>query len=211
MLEAKSQHLQRTVTLQDGGRHVWATTTDSFKLKYLCGGIKIKLKFNLMPKLKFNSFSVQTQGIFCRLQNIYIYIPKCWRAQLLLPTFQNSLNTTRKLTANLTFAYKKQYTAPRREYTVSELIFSSSNCCHSPKQVNEPRTPMIYPSVRHSLPLSSRILRGCWYLPTNSKLCHGKLGDVPAPDILGTNGGEQAERGFHGVCGAIIVDHPIAV
>lgn len=121
--------------------------------------------FFFLPKLKFNSFSVQTQGIFCRLQNIYIYIPKCWRAQLLFPSFQNRLNTTRKLTANLTFTYKKQYTAPRREYTVSELIFSSSNCCHSPKQVNEPRTPMIYPSVRRSLPLSSRILRGSWHLP----------------------------------------------
>lgn len=36
-------------------------------------------------------------------------------------------------------------------------------------------------------------------------------GALPAANILGSNGSEHAEGGFHGVCGAIVIERPIAL
>lgn len=64
---------------------------------------------------------------------------------------------------------------------------------------------MLYQELRSSLP--SGIL-----LPANTPKTRSKAGAaLPAANILGSDGSEHAEGGFHGICGAIVIESPIAL
>lgn len=108
------------------------------------------------------------------------------------------------LTANQTCIYEKQYPAERSKYRTFVLISPLQTVPSLHSSLNNTKPPLCFTD-------GLEVPRAAVSLLTHPKLCHKKLGDVPASNILGANGSEQTERGFHGVCGAIIIDHPIAV
>lgn len=116
-------------------------------------------------------------------------------------------NITRKPTVNLLW---KNNTQPKGEQSICTSIFTYKLFpVSSGSTTTETFSDL---PTSHKFSASDHQDSAGQLAPTaHSRLCHEKLGDVPAADILGTNGSEQAERRFHGVCGAIIIDDPVAM